>query len=105
MEHNGYSVTNHPNQIWGTGGNKTWALRCGDVTVFAADHCSANCAGIHAVKRTTRLDVLKPIRRGMSEHFGGFCAKVVASFIPRHGHGTQYLSNDFQDEIRASLGV
>ena len=40
----------------------------GTVTIFAAiDHCTAECTGIHAVKRAVRLEALEPIRQGVQE--------------------------------------
>ncbi len=87
-------------KIWGTDGTLTMTLKEGKVTVFAAiDHCSADCAGIHAVKRATRFEALEPIRQGVREHFGGFSAKVAAGLILRYDHGTQYMSEDFQNEV------
>lgn len=101
VEHDGHIITARPNQIWGTDGTMTITLKEGKVTVFAAiDHCSADCVGIHAVKRATRFEALEPIRQGVREHFGGFGAKVAAGLILRHDHGTQYMSEDFQNEIR-----
>jgi transposase InsO family protein len=101
VEHNGHIVTARPNQIWGTDGTLTMTIKEGKVTVFAAiDHCSADCVGIHAVKRATRFEALEPIRQGVREHFGGFSAKVAAGLVLRHDHGTQYMSEDFQNEVR-----
>lgn len=100
-EHNGRIITNRPNQVWGTDGTMTLTLQEGRVTVFAAiDHCSADCVGIHAVKRATRFEALEPIRQGVREHFGGFSAQVAAGLVLRHDHGTQNMSDDFQNELR-----
>lgn len=105
LEHNGHIITSLPNQVWGTDGTMTLTLKEGKVTVFAAiDHCSADCVGIHAVKRATRFEALEPIRQGVREHFGGFCAKAAAGLILRHDHGTQNMSDDFQNEVRF-LGI
>ena len=51
-----------PNQLWGTDATATFTEEDGHVTVFAAiDHCSADCIGIHAVKRAHRSEALEPI--------------------------------------------
>lgn len=71
------------------------------VTVFAAiDHGTADCVGIHAVKRATRFEALEPLRQGVRDYFGGFCAKAGDGLVLRHDHGTQYMSDDFQREVR-----
>lgn len=101
VEHTGHIVTACPNQVWGTDGTMTMTLQDGNVTVFAAiDHCSADCVGIHAVKRATRFEALEPLRQGVREHCGGFSAQIAAGLILRHDHGSQYMSNDFQNEVR-----
>ena len=50
--HAGSIVADEPNQMWGTDATATVTLADGQVTVFAAvDHCTADCVGIHAIKR------------------------------------------------------
>jgi len=73
----------------------------GQVAVFVAvDHCSAECVGIHAAIRGTRLEALEPIRQGVRERFGAVGQGVAAGLSIRHDHGSQYMSHDFQNEIR-----
>jgi transposase InsO family protein len=99
--HDGTIITARPNQMWGTDATATATTQDGQVTIFAAvDHCSAECVGIHAVKRATRFEALEPIRQGVREHFGGFSAAIAAGLTLRHDHGSQYISDDFQKEIR-----
>ena len=53
--------------------NHTFTLADGAVTIFAGiDHASADCIGIHAVKRANRFEALEPTRQGVKEHFGAF---------------------------------
>jgi putative transposase len=73
----------------------------GQVAVFVAvDHCSAECVGIHAARRGTRFEALEPIRQGVSERFGAVGPDTAAGLAIRHDHGSQYMSHDFQTEIR-----
>ncbi len=61
--HTGSILVATPNQLWGTDGTSTITEQEGQVTIFAAiDHCSADCIGIHAVKRAHRFEALEPIR-------------------------------------------
>ena len=100
--HTGTIVTEHPNQMWGIDATATVTIEEDQVTVFAAvDHCTAECVGIHAVKRATRFEALDPIRQGVNEHFGGFHAHGATGLQLRHDHGSQFMSDDFQNEIRS----
>jgi len=103
--HEGTIIPERPNQMWGTDATATFTEREGTVTVFAAmDHCTAECVGIHAVKKATRFEALEPIRQGVKEHFGAFAGGTAAGLRLRHDHGSVYMSDDFQNEIRF-LGI
>jgi transposase InsO family protein len=99
--HDGHIVTARPNQMWGTDATATVTLAEGQVTIFAAiDHCTAECVGIHAVKRASRFEALEPLRQGVKEHFGEFGKGIAAGLQLRHDHGSQFMSDVFQKEIR-----
>ncbi len=69
-----------PDQMWGTDATATSTDAEGAVTVFAAiDHCTAECVGLHAVKKATRFEALEPIRQGVKECFGGFSAAPLTA--------------------------
>ncbi len=99
--HEGTIVAAAPNQMWGTDATATFTEVEGNVTVFAAiDHCTADCIGIHAVKKANRFEALEPIRQGVREHFGAFSAGAADGLKLRHDHGSVYMSDDFQTEIK-----
>ena len=101
----GTILAERPDRMWGTDATGTITLRDGAVTVFAAlDHCTNECVGIHGVKRATRFEALEPIRQGVREYFGGFAAQAAVGLSLRHDHGSVYMSDDFQSEIRF-LGI
>lgn len=103
--HEGTIVTTAPDQMWGTDATATFTEAEGSVTVFAAvDHCTAECVGIHAVKKATRFEALEPIRQGVPLHFGAFSAGAADGLKLRHDHGSVYMSDDFQTEVRF-LGI
>jgi putative transposase len=103
--HEGTIVTKAPHRMWGTDATATFTDTEGTITVFAAiDHCTAECVGIHAVKRATRFEALEPIRQGVKEYFGAFSAQVAVGLRLRHDHGSVYMSDDFQTEV-AFLGM
>jgi transposase InsO family protein len=103
--HDGTILTERPNVMWGTDATAAVTLVDGAATVFAAiDHCTAECVGIHAAIQGTRFEALEPIRQGMRLHFGGVAAGVATGLAMRHDHGSQYMSADFQAELRF-LGI
>jgi transposase InsO family protein len=77
----------------------------GQATVFVAvDHCSAECLGIHASRDANRFEALEPVRQAVRRCHGGFGEGVATGLRLRHDHGSQYVSHDFQKEVRF-LGV
>ena len=60
--------------------------------------------GIHAAIRGTRFDALEPVRQGVRDHFGPIATAMASGLAIRHDHGSQYLSADFQAELRF-LGI
>lgn len=99
--HEGTILTEAPNQMWGTDATATFTDGEGTVTIFAAiDHCTAECVGLHAVKKANRFEALEPIRQGVQEYWGGFSAGSAAGLRLRHDHGSVYMSDDFQAEIQ-----
>lgn len=103
--HEGVIVTQRPDRMWGTDATGTVTLRDGAVTVFAAvDHCTTECVGIHAVKKATRFEALEPVRQAVRQRFAGFSENAAAGVTLRHDHGSVYMSEDFQSEIRF-LGI
>lgn len=103
--HEGTIVTAAPDQMWGTDATATFTEMDGSVTIFAAvDHCTADCVGIHAVKKASRFEALEPIRQAVKEHFESFSAGAAKGLKLRHDHGSVYMSDDFQNEIEF-LGI
>jgi transposase InsO family protein len=91
--------------MWGTDATTCLTTREGTATVFVAvDHCTAECVGIHAARPGTRFEALEPLRQAVREHCGGYGDGVAAGLALRHDHGSQYLSDHFQGELRF-LGI
>jgi putative transposase len=99
--HAGTIVVGRPDQLWGTDATATFTQQDGQVTIFSAiDHCTAECLGIHAVKNAHRFEALEPIRQAVRDQFGSFSAGAAAGVRLRHDHGSVYMSEDFQNEVR-----
>jgi transposase InsO family protein len=98
--HDGTITTDRVDEMWGT--DLTTVLTGeGQAAVFVAvDHCSAECVGIHAGHRANRFEALEPIRQAVRGSFGAIGQDVAKGLKIRHDHGSQYMSSDFQKEIR-----
>ena len=102
--HDGTIVPETVDAMWGTDLTTTVTGE-GQAAVFIAiDHCSADCVGIHAALRATRFEALEPIRQGVRRCFGAFGKDVARGLAVRHDHGSQYMADAFQKELRF-LGI
>jgi transposase InsO family protein len=102
--HDGTIIPDAVDAMWGTDLTTTWTDE-GRAAVFVAiDHCSAECVGLHAALRATRFEALEPVRQGVRRCFGGFARGIAAGLAVRHDHGSQYMSDAFQRELRF-LGI
>jgi transposase InsO family protein len=103
--HDGTIIPEQPNRMWGTDATATLTEEDGQVTVFiAVDHCTAECVGIHAAKPGTRYEALEPVHQGVKARFGAIGALVAVGLAVRHDHGSQYVSDAFQDQL-TFLGI
>ena len=103
--HDGTITTEAPDVMWGTDMTATVTVAEGPAFVFVAvDHCTAECIGLHAAQRGTRFEALEPIRQGIRKRFGGIGDGVARGLRLRHDHGSNYLADDFQQEV-AFFGI
>jgi putative transposase len=102
--HDGTIIPNTVDTMWGTDLTTTITGEGLAAVFVAVDHCSAECVGIHAAPRATRFEALEPIRQGIREYFGGFAKGVARGLAVRHDHGSQYMSDAFQNELEF-LGI
>ena len=87
--------------MWGTDMAETVTLTEGRARVFVAvDHRSGECVGSHAAASGNRFEALEPVRQGVLRHFGDIGRGIAHGLALRHDHGSNYMSRDFQDEIR-----
>lgn len=101
-EHTGRIVTDSPNEMWGTDGAKVFTLKDGWGWIFACvEHWNAECLGWHVTKRGDRFAALEPVTQGILSEFGSVKAQSARGLFLRIDHGSQYLSDHFQKQIRA----
>ncbi len=102
--HDGTIIPDRPDAMWGTDATAGWTDE-GAATIFiAVDHYTAECVGIHAARRGTRFEALEPLRQGIAAHFGAYREQIAPTLALRHDHGSQFMSDHFQAELRF-LGI
>ena len=99
--HDGKIITLIPNVMWGTDGARVFTLDDSWVWVFSAvEHWNAKCVGWHVCKVGNRFAALEPISQGLQRIYGSVDAEVARGLSLRMDHGSQYLSDHFQKQIR-----
>lgn len=102
--HDGTIIPDLPDVMWGIDATSTLTGE-GVATIFLlVDHCTAECLGIHAARPGTRYEALEPLRQAVASSFGSFAERVANGLSMRHDHGSQFISDVFQDEL-AFLGI
>ena len=103
--HDGKITTERPDEMWGTDATAVMTRNEGLAFIFlAVEHCTGECVGLHASASGSRLEALEPLRQGVRHSFGRFEQGVATGLALRHDHGPQYISADFQAELRF-LGI
>ena len=103
--HDGTIVTDKVNAMWGTDMSQTVTLEEGRAYVFVAvEHANSEIIGIHAARSANRFEALEPVRQGVHRCFSSIAPGVARGLKLRHDHGSNYMSGDFQDEIKC-LGI
>jgi len=99
--HNGTILTTRPLEMWGTDGTTTQVVEEGTVWIFGAvEHFNAECVGIHASKSGDRFNAMEPVRQGIRKHYGAVRKGVAEGLALRNDHGSQYVSDYFQKELK-----
>jgi putative transposase len=103
--HDGTIITDRVNEMWGTDMTQTITTDEGKAYVFVAvEHANSEVVGVHAAKSPNRFEALEPVRQGVKRCFGSIAPEVASGLKLRHDHGTNYMSETFQGEIKC-LGI
>jgi putative transposase len=103
--HDGTITTSTPDEVWGIDITSTLTRHEGTANVFVlVDHCTAECLGLHVAARATRFEATEPLRQAVPFAFGVYEQDRAAGLRLRHDHGSQFISDHFQAELRF-LGI
>ncbi len=99
--HDGKIITMAPNLMWGTDGTRVFTLDEGWVWIFTAvEHWNAECVGWHVCKTGDRYAALQPLSMALNRLYGNVEKEIARGLSLRMDHGTQYLSDHFQNQIK-----
>jgi transposase InsO family protein len=101
IEHKGVITTGAPNAMWGVDGTRVFTADEGYAWIFTAvEHWNAECVGWHVTKKGDRFAALEPVAQGVLTQSGHVGSDAARGLAVRMDHGTQYLSDHFQNQLK-----
>lgn len=99
--HDGTITTERPDEMWGIDATQAVTTQDGTATIFVGvDHCSSECVSLRASHRGTRFEAIDALRQGVVERFGAHGEGVARGLTVRHDHGSPFVADLFQKELR-----
>lgn len=94
-------VTVAPNVMWATDATQITTVQDGTVWLFGvAEHWNAELLGWHVAKHGTRFEALQALGMAVRQRFGHLGADAARGLALRHDHGSNFMSDVFQKQIR-----
>lgn len=95
-------VTDAPNVMWATDATQITTVQDGKVWLFSvAEHWNAEALGWHVHKRGTRKQALEALGMAVQQEFGHLVNDAARGVQLRHDHGSAFMAEEFQNQIRA----
>jgi len=95
-------VTEAPNVMWATDATQIATVQDGKVWLFGvAEHWNAELLGWHVARRGTRFEALQAVGMAVRNQFGRVDAGAARGLALRHDHGSNFMSDAFQKQIRS----
>jgi transposase InsO family protein len=99
--HDRHIITAAPNLMWATDATQITTVQDGKVWLFGvAEHWNAELLGWHVAKRGTRFEAIQAVGMAVRQQFGHLGAGAARGLALRHDHGSNFMSDDFQKQIR-----
>jgi putative transposase len=94
-------TTAAPNVMWATDATQITTVEDGKVWLFGvAEHWNAELLGWHVAKRGTRYEAIQAVGMAVRRQFGCLGAGAGRGLALRHDHGSNFMSDVFQKQIR-----
>jgi len=99
--HDRHIITEAPNIMWATDATQITTVQDGKVWLFGvAEHWNAELLGWHVTKSGTRFEATQALGMAVRQQFGRLSADVARGVALRHDHGSNFMADHFQKQIR-----
>jgi transposase InsO family protein len=99
--HDGRITTDAPNLMWGTDATQIPTVQDGKVWLFAVvEHWNAEAMGWHVAKIGDRYAAAQGVGMAVTTAFGAATAGVARGVALRHDHGSPFMADHFQNQIK-----
>jgi putative transposase len=94
-------ITEAPNVMWATDATQITTVRDGKVWLFGvAEHWNAELLGWHVARRGTRYEAIQAVGMAVRRQLGHLSAGAARGLALRHDHGSNFMADAFQKQIR-----
>jgi transposase InsO family protein len=99
--HDRQIITPAPNIMWAIDATQITTVRDGVVWLFGvAEHWNAELLGWHVAKSGTRFEATQALGMAVRQGFGHLSAGAARGLALRHDHGSNFMADHFQKQIR-----
>ena len=101
MPRDRHIITASPDVMRACGGTQVTTVRDGKVWLFGvAEHWNAELLGWHVAKSGTRFEAIQALGMAVRQQFGHLSASAARGLALRHDHGSNFMAEDFQKQLR-----
>jgi putative transposase len=99
--HERHIITEAPNLMWAIDATQVTTVADGKVWLFGvAEHWNAELLGWHVAKHGTRYEAIQALGMAVRQQFGHLSAGVARGLALRHDHGSNFMANAFQKQVK-----
>jgi putative transposase len=99
--HDRQIVTEAPDLMWATDATQITTAEDGKVWLFGVvEHWNAEIMGWHVAKHGTRFEAIQALGMAVRRRFGQLGAGAARGLALRHDHGSNFMADAFQKQIR-----
>ena len=99
--HDRHIITQAPNIMWATDATHIVTIQDGKVWLFGVvEHWNAELLGWHVSKIGSRFEATQAVGMAVRQHCGELRAGVARGLALRHDHGSNFMVEHFQKQIR-----
>lgn len=94
-------TTTAPNVMWAIDATQVTTVEHGKVWLFGVvEHWNAELLGWHVTKSGTRFEATQALAMAVRQQFGHLSAGAARGLALRHDHGSNFMADHFQKQIR-----